>query len=101
MKEGGALVAISSIAGGVYGWQEHSHYAAAKAGVPGLVPVARRWNWPPLGIRCNAVIPGLIQTPQSSDAKNSWGQKVWRKPRERFRWRVGRADEVASLAGAP
>ena len=36
MKEGGALVAISSIAGGVYGWQEHSHYAAAKAGVPGL-----------------------------------------------------------------
>jgi len=36
MPAGGALVAISSIAGGVYGWQEHSHYAAAKAGVPGL-----------------------------------------------------------------
>ncbi|NWC72322.1 SDR family NAD(P)-dependent oxidoreductase, partial [Pseudomonas sp. P7758] len=30
MHEGGALVAISSIAGGVYGWQEHAHYAAAK-----------------------------------------------------------------------
>ena len=34
---GGAMVAISSIAGGVYGWEEHAHYAAAKAGVLGLV----------------------------------------------------------------
>ena len=36
ISEGGAMVAISSIAGGVYGWQDHSHYAAAKAGLPGL-----------------------------------------------------------------
>ncbi|PMY34766.1 SDR family NAD(P)-dependent oxidoreductase, partial [Pseudomonas sp. FW306-2-2C-D06C] len=72
MGEGGALVAISSIAGGVYGWQEHAHYAAAKAGVPGLcrslaVELAGR------GIRCNAVIPGLIETPQSLDSQNSLG----------------------------
>ena len=33
---GGAMVAVSSIAGGVYGWEQHAHYAAAKAGVPGL-----------------------------------------------------------------
>ena len=33
MTDGGALVAISSIAGGVYGWEEHAHYAAAKAGL--------------------------------------------------------------------
>jgi 3-oxoacyl-[acyl-carrier protein] reductase len=38
---GGSLVAISSIAGGVYGWQEHAHYAAAKAAVPGFVA-----HWP-------------------------------------------------------
>ena len=72
MNEGGALVAISSIAGGVYGWQEHSHYAAAKAGVPGLCR-SLAVELAPLGIRCNAVIPGLIETPQSLDAKNSLG----------------------------
>ncbi|MBI6906756.1 SDR family NAD(P)-dependent oxidoreductase [Pseudomonas sp. SIMBA_059] len=97
MGEGGALVAISSIAGGVYGWQEHSHYAAAKAGVPGLcrslaVELAAR------GIRCNAVIPGLIETPQSLDAQNSLGpQGLAKAARAIPLGRVGRADEVAAL----
>ena len=97
MHAGGALVAISSIAGGVYGWQEHSHYAAAKAGVPGLcrslaVELAAK------GIRCNAVIPGLIETPQSLDAKNSLGPEGLAKAARAIPLgRVGRADEVASL----
>ncbi|KWU50713.1 SDR family NAD(P)-dependent oxidoreductase [Pseudomonas palleroniana] len=97
MGEGGALVAISSIAGGVYGWQEHSHYAAAKAGVPGLcrslaVELAAR------GIRCNAVIPGLIETPQSLDAQNSLGPEGLAKAARAIPLgRVGRADEVAAL----
>ena len=95
--EGGALVAISSIAGGVYGWQDHSHYAAAKAGVPGLcrslaVELAAR------GIRCNAVIPGLIETPQSLDAKNSLGADGLAKAGKAIPLgRVGRASEVADL----
>ena len=97
MGEGGALVAISSIAGGVYGWQEHAHYAAAKAGVPGLcrslaVELAGR------GIRCNAVIPGLIETPQSLDRQNSLGPEGLAKAAKAIPLgRVGRADEVASL----
>ena len=33
MGEGGSVTAVSSIAGGVYGWQNHAHYATAKAGV--------------------------------------------------------------------
>lgn len=36
MTGSGSMVAISSIAGGIYGWEEHAHYAAAKAGVLGL-----------------------------------------------------------------
>ncbi|ROM77612.1 short-chain dehydrogenase [Pseudomonas brassicacearum] len=97
MTEGGALVAISSIAGGVYGWQDHAHYAAAKAGVPGLcrslaVELAGQ------GIRCNAVIPGLIETPQSLDSKNSLGPEGLAKAARAIPLgRVGRADEVASL----
>lgn len=97
MTEGGALVAISSIAGGVYGWQDHAHYAAAKAGVPGLcrslaVELAGQ------GIRCNAVIPGLIETPQSLDSQNSLGPEGLAKAARAIPLgRVGRADEVASL----
>ncbi|MCH4248525.1 MAG: SDR family oxidoreductase [Acinetobacter populi] len=93
----GAMVAISSIAGGVYGWQEHSHYAAAKSGVPGLcrslaVELAVK------GIRCNAVIPGLIETPQSLDEKNSLGPQGLAEAGKKIPLgRVGRPDEVAKL----
>lgn len=95
--EGGALVAISSIAGGVYGWQDHSHYAAAKAGVPGLCR-SLAVELAPKGIRCNAVIPGLIETPQSLDAKNSLGPEGLAQAAKAIPLgRVGRASEVADL----
>ncbi|WP_346400465.1 SDR family NAD(P)-dependent oxidoreductase [Pseudomonas syringae] len=97
MGEGGALVAISSIAGGVYGWQDHSHYAAAKAGVPGLCR-SLAVELAPKGIRCNAVIPGLIETPQSLDSTNSLGPEGLAQAAKAIPLgRVGRADEVAAL----
>ncbi|TWI47063.1 3-oxoacyl-[acyl-carrier protein] reductase [Pseudomonas duriflava] len=97
MGEGAAMVAISSIAGGVYGWQEHAHYAAAKAGVPGLCR-SLAVELAPRGIRCNAVIPGLIETPQSLDARNSLGPEGLAKAARVIPLgRVGRADEVAKL----
>ncbi|WP_236184674.1 SDR family NAD(P)-dependent oxidoreductase [Pseudomonas juntendi] len=95
--EGGALVAISSIAGGVYGWQDHAHYAAAKAGVPGLCR-SLAVEFAPRGIRGNTIIPGLIETPQSLDSKNSLGADGLAKAGKAIPLgRVGRASEVADL----
>ena len=97
--EGGAMVAISSIAGGVYGWEEHAHYATAKAGVLGLVrSVAVELG--PRRIRANAVIPGLIETPQSLDPVNSLGPDGLLRAGADIPWgRVGTADEVADVIG--
>lgn len=99
MEEGGAMVAVSSIAGGVYGWEEHAHYAAAKAGVLGLVrSVAVELG--PRQIRANAVIPGLIETPQSLDPVNSLGPEGLKRAGTDIPWgRVGRPEEVAEVIG--
>jgi 3-oxoacyl-[acyl-carrier protein] reductase len=97
LSDGASLVAISSIAGGVYGWGDHVHYASAKAGVPGIcrsvaVELAHR------NIRCNAVIPGLIETPQSLDKKNSLGPEGLAKAAKSIPLgRVGKPSEVANL----
>lgn len=99
MKHGGAMVAVSSIAGGVYGWEEHAHYAAAKAGILGLIrSVAVELG--PREIRANAVIPGLIETPQSLDPVNSLGPEGLQRAGKDIPWgRVGRPEEVASVIG--
>ena len=97
MAAGGAMVAVSSIAGGVYGWEQHAHYAAAKAGVPGLCR-AVAMELAPRGIRCNAVIPGLIETPQSLDPVNSLGPEgLAQAARGIPLGRVGQAREIAAL----
>lgn len=95
MFNGGSMIGISSISGGVYGWENHCHYAAAKSGVVGLcralaVELASR------RVRVNAVIPGLIETPQSLDVENSLGPDGLVAAADLIPMgRVGDADEVA------
>jgi 3-oxoacyl-[acyl-carrier protein] reductase len=97
MSDGGAMVATSSIAGGVYGWEEHAHYAASKSGVLGIcrslaVELASR------SIRVNAIIPGLIESPQSLDGKNSLGKDGLTAAGSIIPWgRVGTVDEAARV----
>ena len=95
MTEGGAMVATSSIAGGVYGWEEHSHYAAAKAGLLGLCR-SLAVELAPRRIRVNTVIPGLIESPQSLDPVNSLGREGLDAAGSIIPWgRVGNVDEAA------
>ncbi|WP_199429847.1 SDR family NAD(P)-dependent oxidoreductase [Qaidamihabitans albus] len=96
LMDGGALVAVSSIAGGVYGWAEHAHYAAAKAGVLGLCR-SLAVELAPRGIRVNTVIPGYVVTPQSLDPVNSLGPDgLDRAGRGIPLGRAGRPEEVAA-----
>jgi len=74
-KQGsGSVIAVSSIMGVAYGWDEHAHYSAAKAGVTGLVrglaaELGRN------GIRVNGVAPGFIRTAQVLSEQHSLGAK--------------------------
>lgn len=71
----GRLIATSSVAGTVSGWPEHSHYAAAKGGLVGLIK-SLAVEYGPFGITANAVAPGVIRTPQALDPVNSLGLEM-------------------------
>jgi 3-oxoacyl-[acyl-carrier protein] reductase len=73
-RKEGAIVCLSSIMGIAYGWDEHVHYSAAKAGVVGLVrglavELAKD------GVRVNGVAPGYIRTAQLLSEEHSLGAK--------------------------
>ena len=94
-ESGGSMVAVSSIAGGVYGWDDHAHYAASKSGLLGLCR-SLATELAPRGIRVNTVIPGLIESPQSLDAQNSLGAEGLKAAGKLIpKGRVGTVDELA------
>jgi 3-oxoacyl-[acyl-carrier protein] reductase len=68
----GRLLATSSVAGTISAWPQHVHYAAAKAGLGGLVTTLAV-EFGADGITANAVAPGVIRTPQALDGVNSLG----------------------------
>jgi 3-oxoacyl-[acyl-carrier protein] reductase len=68
----GAVVCLSSIAGPCVGWDDHWHYAAAKAGVTGLVRAAAV-ALAPDNVRVNGIAPGFVRTAQILSVENSLG----------------------------
>jgi 3-oxoacyl-[acyl-carrier protein] reductase len=78
--------------GVAYGWDEHVHYSAAKAGVVGLVrglavEMARD------GIRVNGVAPGYIRTAQLLSEEHSLGPGGADKAANSSRWAVSASPE--------
>src|ERR1700730_15232914 len=61
-EQGGSIICISSIAA-LAGWGA-VHYSAAKGGLLGFVRSLARFGGP-LGIRANAICPGVIDTPMT------------------------------------
>lgn len=96
-QKSGAVVALSSIMGVAYGWDEHVHYSAAKAGVVGLVrglavELARS------GIRVNGVAPGYIRTAQALSTQHSLGPEGLEKAAEFIPMgRVGEPEDIADV----
>lgn len=70
----GRLLATSSVAGTVQSWPEHAHYAAAKGGVAGMIR-SLAVELAPHGITANALAPGVVESPQTLDGVNSFGQE--------------------------
>jgi 3-oxoacyl-[acyl-carrier protein] reductase len=68
----GRIVTVSSLMGSAWGWDEHVHYNAAKAGIEGLTR-GLAVELGPHGITVNAVAPGFVWTAQSTSREHSLG----------------------------
>jgi 3-oxoacyl-[acyl-carrier protein] reductase len=93
----GSMIAVSSIMGVAYGWDEHVQYSAAKAGVVGLVrglavELARD------GIKVNGIAPGYIRTAQALSEEHSLGPQGLEAAADFIPMgRVGEPEDVADV----
>jgi 3-oxoacyl-[acyl-carrier protein] reductase len=95
-RKSGSVIALSSIMGVAYGWDEHVHYSAAKAGVVGLVrglavELARD------GIRVNGVAPGYIRTAQLLSKEHSVGPDADKCGEYSPMGRIGEPEDIADV----
>lgn len=96
-RRAGAVVGLTSLMGLAWGWREHVHYSAAKAGVIGLVrglaaEVAAD------GVRVNAVAPGYVRTAQLLSAEHSLGPAGAEQAAARVPMgRIGEPEDIADV----
>lgn len=94
----GSMIALSSIMGSAYGWDEHVHYSAAKAGVVGLVR-ALAVEVAGDGVRVNGLAPGYIRTAQALSVEHSLGPEGLDEAASFIPLgRVGEPEDIADVA---
>lgn len=93
LAEGGAIVAVASVAAHQGGSFEHAHYGASKGGVLAFVRGLARDLAP--AVRVNAIAPGWIDTPMVAKTLEASGtSKIKAIPLGR----IGAPREIASIA---
>jgi NAD(P)-dependent dehydrogenase (short-subunit alcohol dehydrogenase family) len=96
LQGSGAIVNCSSL-GGLVGQAGRATYHATKHGVIGLTKSAAM-DYEPRGIRINAVCPGVIDTPMSSDMIENQPDAMKEIMRDQPIGRPGHPDEIAAAA---
>ncbi len=93
----GSMVAVSSIMGVAYGWDEHVQYSSAKAGVVGLVR-GLAVELASDGVRVNGIAPGYIRTAQALSEEHSLGSAGLKQAAEFIPMgRVGEPEDIADV----
>lgn len=95
-QKGGRIVNVASIAG-LKAFAGSGAYCSSKFGLIGLSRVAAI-EFGPLGIRVNAVCPGLIETPMVKDIMADKARKAYFEGATPLH-RVGQSSEVGALVG--
>ena len=96
-RRSGSIVCLTSLMGLAWGWREHVHYSAAKAGVIGLMrglaaEVAAD------GVRVNAVSPGYVRTAQLLSEEHSLGAAGAEQAGARVPLgRIGEPEDIADV----
>jgi 3-oxoacyl-[acyl-carrier protein] reductase len=91
-QQSGSIINLSSISGKV-GFVGQTNYSAAKAGIVGMTKAAAK-ELAHLGVRVNAVAPGLIRSPMTEAMpERIWETKLAEIPMQR----AGEPSEVASV----
>ena len=99
-KGGGSIINISSVVSSIIGAPNRFIYGTTKAGVIGLTKSVAV-EYVKEGIRCNAICPGTVDTPSLHSRLKDTGD--YEKAKKDFiarqpLGRVGKSDEIASLA---
>ena len=101
-----SIINMSSAASSIKGVPNRFVYSASKAAVLGLTKAIAA-DYITRGVRCNAICPGTVESPslhqriaaqaleQGKTVEEVYGQFVGRQPMGR----IGKAEEIAALAG--
>ena len=99
-RKDGSIINIASVASSVMAPPERFAYGTSKAAVIGLTMSIAR-DYAALGVRCNAISPGTIETPSLNERMAATGDAVASRKAfvaRHLMGRLGEVDEIAAVA---